>query len=1132
MVHSADFRRKRNPWPWLKRGLLAVFLLFGIWMVWRYMSPPPPEAFNEGNSGKDNGGTADFMTAPITFTIRPERWEDSQWQGGRLFLRLESRGHVGKVTDLHFLEEGRKLVSASLDGTVRAWDLSRPDNPRLMATIRGVQYDSLEACTSPEELAGLKGRIHAIAHSSDWTYMAVAVSSHIRLYNLRRGELIRVLRKSGSQITALEFSPDGHFLACGGIDATVIVYPFDKYREIDVKNINSFNRNKHFFQKLPRLDGAVVSLQFSAERLAALTAAGSLQLYDCQRDFTPAGTLRRPSGAITCAAFARDGRNLLCGGKDRTLDLYSLKERHWRSWMDVPMVPSRLCFSPADREVLVGGLDEAGVAHLVRYTFPNGLDRGEFTLNGSPISALTSFWGAGGTWWATADAFSHTISVWNEEGEKSCSIGSDFAQVTNVQVSADGVLGLSIADATFSCFDLKTLRRRSISSEDQLESARIAAGPFLITTGEVVKSDLEILQGLVALQITRNGTPVGQILSGSLNGFAHRLTTFVKESLLVCGGDDGQLLVFDLSGNLLARLDGCEGDILSLASSTKGNWLAASAADHTIRVWDLSFLDKIAQKGLKYGEDTQSIMKSAFWSMKSLGYPDDAYKALQAEANLLFTRDTEDWRALMQYLRLLNNKNVKRVPPTLSLALLDRNDWVAWIPLGFVAFSSPHTIQKLVCQAEMYRPYNVGEPDTNIVPFGSVYDAFFRPDLVQLSVNDPEQFREYKKANGTYETISEALLRNPPPQVTILEPKSGERSEGVVTKLKVKITDNGGGIGDVRVYLNGKIISSKGVFRAVKEGSAPENLSVAEERRVVRGEDFHTAGKEQEKTLSIPLVPGKNIISCAAMNYRNSVLSAMEVVEVTSTLPEVRPRLFALAIGVNTFRNSKYNLSYANYDALDIAQKLKENGDAYYRETIVKTLLDPTKVKLMEALQEIASQVKATDAFVFFASSHGGLREDRLFLITADFDGGEVGPSNSLSSDEIMELTMKMPALQQVIILDTCYSGSSGWTFRDLYESRMQFFSLGSGLHLLTASSPYSFSLEGYNQHGVFSYFLLEALAGEADFAGDQDGRTTVTEVSRYVQDKVKAITFSYQEPIHSEYGKDVVLVDRRKSQR
>ena len=93
-----------------------------------------------------------------------------------------------------------------------------------------------------------------------------------------------------------------------------------------------------------------------------------------------------------------------------------------------------------------------------------------------------------------------------------------------------------------------------------------------------------------------------------------------------------------------------------------------------------------------------------------------------------------------------------------------------------------------------------------------------------------------------------------------------------------------------------------------------------------------------------------------------------------------------------------------------------------------------------------------------------------------------------------------------ICFFDTCYSGAAGGrTFeRDLFRTRAIFSDehldrlAGEGRVVMTACATNEVSLESTEKgHGLFTYYLVRGLQGEADT--DQDGRVTVDELYDYV---------------------------------
>ena len=96
------------------------------------------------------------------------------------------------------------ILSASLDGTVRAHDLVRYKNFKTLTTPEPVQFVSL-ACDSSGELVAA-GSLEPF---------------EIYLWSLQTGKILDVLNGHKGPVTSLEFSPVGGALASGSWDGTV-----------------------------------------------------------------------------------------------------------------------------------------------------------------------------------------------------------------------------------------------------------------------------------------------------------------------------------------------------------------------------------------------------------------------------------------------------------------------------------------------------------------------------------------------------------------------------------------------------------------------------------------------------------------------------------------------------------------------------------------------------------------------------------------------------------------------------------------------------------------------------------------------------------------------------------------------
>ncbi|MBK7490747.1 MAG: hypothetical protein IPI17_01235 [Nitrosomonas sp.] len=64
-----------------------------------------------------------------------------------------------------------------------------------------------------------------------------------------------------------------------------------------------------------------------------------------------------------------------------------------------------------------------------------------------------------------------------------------------------------------------------------------------------------------------------------------------------------------------------------------------------------------------------------------------------------------------------------------------------------------------------------------------------------------------------------------------------------------------------------------------------------------------------------------------------------------------------------------------------------------------------------------------------------------------------------------------------------------------------------TGRYVLAATTEKQQALEGHDQHGVFTWALLEGLKGHASRPGSNDGSISLDELADYVREQVPKIT-------------------------
>jgi WD40 repeat protein len=412
------------------------------------------------------------------------------------------------------------------------------------------------------------------------------------------------------------------------------------------------------------------------------------------------------------------------------------------------------------------------------------------------------------------------------------------------------------------------------------------------------------------------------------------------------------------------------------------------------------------------------------------------------------------------------------------------------------------------------------------------YDVFYRPDIVAAKLSG-------QNIKGLVSLTMKDASKNPPPTVEIVPLKDTELPK---VQICYSAKSTGGGIGEVRLFHNGKLIQSDGYYREVAKSavettqlSSLDSKAIYEDMRSVSIKGTADAipvsskskGDVFEGCKDIDAVPGDNEVSVTAFNSTNTVQGYMKTINFNSKIKQEAPHLYILAVGIDQYKDINVNLKYAVKDAKDLEEILKvQSATLYKTQDIHYSLLtdkDATKTNIVNRVNELSNTIKPQDSFILFVAGHGVLLQNQYYMLTHDYDG-MVNDRSMISSNEIVEMSKKIKSLSQLFIFDTCHAGGVDYIVSGLYDARMSVLAKKMGLHIYASASDKQSAIDGYKGNGLFTYVLLDGLNNNKEADKNKDGKVTVVGLGEYSKKMTTNISKEIghsQTPLIINFGKD-----------
>lgn len=548
---------------------------------------PGPAPINE------NGGLirlVDTATNRVRMTLKPNK----------------QVGHEYEVQRLVFLRDGQRLVAAGRE------DYREGDKPIRVSTL--AVWDTITGQTRKVITGSKTDYWFTNAIAADGRRIALALEDGtVRVWETSTGAVcstFRVLRHpadADDHVSALEFSPDGRFLASGGNRGDVMLW--DVATGHQLAHFPGRERDgKHFEVRHLAFspDGTVVAEEGSLLRNKGdeWMTISELALFDVPKRSEIARVPLRDGEMVFCMRFAADGKTLVTGGPEgvvRLWDSASGRERpsykRHDSWlMSLAFSPGGALLAAGDRFSITLWDTATCEARASLLRHPDDVTDLAFSPDGATLAS------AGGN-----------LKLWNLRAVLQAQPDSGhFYEVTAVAYSPDGqTLASGSVDQTIKLWDWKKRRPRSTlrGHTDEVLCIAFAPNGKALASGS---SDRTIrvwdpTAGKVRRILKGHTGPVGCL------AFAPDGRTLASGSGAEAE-DSGEVRLWDSeAGRLITTLPGHLSTVNALAFSPDGTTLAVGKNDDTVALWDLPNVRERATLSARlHGFHSEGILCMAF----------------------------------------------------------------------------------------------------------------------------------------------------------------------------------------------------------------------------------------------------------------------------------------------------------------------------------------------------------------------------------------------------------------------------------------------------------------------------------------------------------------------------------------
>lgn len=974
-------------------------------------------------------------------------------------------GHSAKIHKVIFTPDGQKIISVSEDKTIRVWNTDTGEMIRKFESQIG---------------EGPEGMFYAAALSPDGKLLAVGGyqvaterENYIIIIDLEKGLQVSTASGHTDVINSLSFSGSGNYLASGGADNVVKIWKIEYapilsvVTSIQIPSPVSCITFNNLTQDLAVAHGSNDILIFG---LASLDKGNT--------KITPR-VFKRHKGVVDKVVYSPDGAYLASSSFENELIVWRPDGTVVKEFEDLVNPINAIAFSSDSK--IIAGLDVLGKG--TSWGMPAGNKFADFKGHDNTVFSAAFAPSLQGNYVvASAGGINNEIILWNP--------------INGLTVRKIKGKGNAVTDLTFGPgMELSIAQERSKDKKPVYKTSFNFESLTIGHSQSVVSREKETTKG-----ISQTGPNTLDLLKGkkiqtdeSEDGRILDYRALADGSVIVAS--DFSLKMFDRNGYLNKEFIGHYGAVRSIAVTADGKYFASGGEDQSIILW------KLSETG--FAPSLRQAFEGDDWASYFSSLPVDSLtkeptkKAWLDVIAFLKTSGDKTYKGIEEVFKTLG----EQVIPFATLFVTDDQEWICWTPKGYFSCSS---------SGGQYFGWHVNKGINHLADFYSAeqyFEILYRPAELGNSFKQGKRVEDLLRESGERIFDLSKLHR---PSVGFFDVTVTTRATDLLrydkgkfftqartVPLTVDIYDGGGGVKEVNIYQNDKLIISD--------------------------KDVKTSGEGQKrsKTYAVEMVNETNEFRVKVMNFQKIESRSDELmIEYTGEVIATST-LHILAVGINKYKNASYNLNYAQPDAFSFVEKINERSSGIFKGVNRVEIYDEdaTKENITTGFKAMIARAKPEDVFMFYYAGHGTLDEENneeYYLVPTDITKLYGDPAQlharGISATDIKNFLTQIKSQKQIILMDACHSGGAVKSFSTrgvaTDEKAMVQLARSSGVVMIASSGTKQLATEFEAlKHGVFTYALLEALDGKAD---NGDRKITVNELKFYMEDRVPELTKQY----------------------